>query len=87
MCARALRTPEWTYCVYDPSVDGNEVSHSTKYVECALYSIPGDLAQITNLIGRPQHKDVTAKLREEMKHRIVSAGEPPAEIEPAKLFI
>ncbi|MDW5264688.1 MULTISPECIES: sulfatase-like hydrolase/transferase [Acidobacteriaceae] len=87
MCARALRTPDWCYCVYDPNIRGDDQSHSTSYTELALYSISGDPSQHTNLIGRPQYKEVTAKLREELQRRITDAGEPAASIAPAKFFI
>ena len=87
MCARTLRTPEWTYVVWDPTVNGNEVSHSTRYTECALYNLPGDPAQLTNLIGRPRYRPIAAQLREEMKRRILAAGEPPADIAATELFL
>jgi arylsulfatase A-like enzyme len=87
MCARALRTPEWTYVAWDPSVQGNKVSHSTRYTECALYNLPGDPAQLTNLIGRPEYAAIATKLREELKRRIVAAGEPPAQILAEELYL
>jgi arylsulfatase A-like enzyme len=87
MCARTLRTPEWTYVVYDPSVSGRVASNSTKYLEFALYSVSGDPLQTTNLIGRPGYEAVTATLRAEMLKRIVAAGEPIAQITPQKLYL
>jgi arylsulfatase A-like enzyme len=86
MCARAIRTPDWCYCVYDPTVDGKAVSASSKYTEFALYSVSGDPAEQVNLIGRPQYRKVTAALREELLRRMVAAGEKKAEILPVKLF-
>ncbi len=86
MCARAIRTREWCYCVCDPSVDGNEFSFSTHYVEWALYSLAGDPAQLRNLIGRPEYKAVSEQLREELKRQIVKAGEPEPSIRPAPTF-
>lgn len=87
MCGRALRTPDWSYSVYDPTVDGEKASHSTNYTEFALYSISGDPAELTNLIGRPQYKEISAKLRAELQRRIVSAGEPAATITPANFYV
>jgi arylsulfatase A-like enzyme len=86
MCARALRTAEWTYCVYDPTSDGKDKSFSTSYTEWALYSLTGDPYQQENLIGRPQYRAVAAGLREELKRRILGAGEAGAEILPARTF-
>lgn len=88
MCARAIRTPEWCYCVYDPEVPGNKGSHSTTYTEWALYSLTGDPAEQHNLIGRPEpeYKQAAAKLREILKQQIIAAGEPAATIKPAVTF-
>ncbi len=86
MCARALRTPEWCYCVYDPEIDGNQKSHSTSYTEWALYSLTGDPSQLHNLIGRPEYKTITAQLRELLTKQIVAAGEPAAAIKPVTIF-
>ena len=86
MCARAIRTSEWCYCVYDPDIRGNEKSHSTTYTEWALYSLTGDPAELRNLVGRPEYKDVTAQLRELLKREITAAGEPEAAIKPVRIF-
>jgi arylsulfatase A-like enzyme len=86
MCARAIRTREWTYCVCDKAVDGNSAPRSTEYDEWALYSLAGDPAQLRNLIGRPEYKAVAAELREILKQQIVAAGEPEAAIKPAATF-
>jgi arylsulfatase A-like enzyme len=86
MCARALRTPDWCYCVYDPEIGGNEAPHSTRYTEWALYSISGDPAEQHNLIGRPEYKYIAEELREVLKQRIVAAGEPSATIKPVTIF-
>ena len=86
MCARALRTPEWCYCVYDPDTGGNQAPTSTQYTEWALYSISGDPAQQHNLIGRPEYRQVAAGLREVLKQKIAAAGEPSANIKPVTIF-
>jgi len=86
MCGRSLRTKEWSYSIYDPAAKGNTQSHSTRYEEFALYSVKGDSAQHTNLIGRPAYSKVCEMLRAELQGRIVAAGEPAATIEPARFF-
>jgi arylsulfatase A-like enzyme len=86
MCARALRTPEWCYCVCDPSIKGGEKSFSMQYTELALYSLSADFPELTNLIGRPQYAKVSASLRELLKKRIVEAGEPEPIIAPAQIY-
>lgn len=86
MCARALRTSEWCYCVSDLLAYGDQQPNSTNYLEWALYSLAGDPAQQHNLIGRPEFKQVSAHLREMMERLIVSAGEPAATVTPARSF-
>jgi len=86
MCARAIRTREWTYCVCDPALDGDRVPGSSNYTEWALYSLAGDLAQLRNLIGRPEYQAIAAELRELLKQQIIAAGEPEAVIKPAVTF-
>jgi len=86
MCARALRTPEWTYCIYDPKTDGKKASFSTEYTEFGLYSVSGDPAELVNLIGRPQYRKIAAELRAEMLKRMVAAGEKEASITPVTIY-
>jgi arylsulfatase A-like enzyme len=86
MCARAIRTSEWCYCVCDPTMKGGEKSFSTQYTELALYSLSGDPAQLTNLIGRPQYTKVCLELREILKRRIVEAGEPEPTIAHTQVY-
>jgi len=86
MCARAIRTPEWCYCVFDPDAEGNKVSRSTSYTEWALYSNAGDPVQHRNVIGRPEYKEISAKLRAMLEQEIVAAGEPAATITPVRTF-
>lgn len=53
MVGRAIRTPEWTFSVYDPTQGGNEVPYSRNYIDYAMYNNGGDPYQQCNLIGRP----------------------------------
>jgi hypothetical protein len=85
-CGRALRTPDWCYVVYDPTVEGNKVASSTKYTEFALYSISADPAEHVNLIARAEYKEISRQLRMELQQRLVAAGEAAAEILPAKYY-
>jgi len=86
MCARAIRTPEWCYCIYDPETPGAEAAGSMSYTEWALYSLTGDPAQQRNVIGRPEHKKVTEQLRELLLKKMVEAGEREPFIKPVKTF-
>jgi len=54
MVGRAIRTPEWTFSVYDPTKGGNSVSHSSQYIDYAMYHNGGDPYQKVNLVGRPR---------------------------------
>jgi arylsulfatase A-like enzyme len=80
ICGRGIRTRDWCYCAFDPAVHQGNAKWSTHYQDFALYSISGDPAQMVNLVGRAEYKDVADALRSELQRRIVAAGEPEAEI-------
>ncbi len=98
MVARALRTDQWTYCVVDPTGNGDRDPHSTHYQEYQMYNLAADPHQLLNLAGRkdPPHlvhydgdrplPEVAAHLRERLIARMVEAGEPRAEIEERHLY-
>jgi len=86
ICGRGIRTPDWCYCAFDPSVKNGEAAGSKEYQDFALYSVSGDSAQMVNLVGRPQYKAIADKLREELRRRIVAAGEPEATITPIEYY-
>jgi arylsulfatase A-like enzyme len=76
ICGRALRTKDWVYCCYDPSVPNGNAEHSLTYQDFALYSLAGDPYEQVNLVGREKYRAVCSQLREELKRRIVANGEP-----------
>ncbi len=86
ICGRGIRTRDWCYCAFDPTVRNGEAEHSTHYQDFALYSIAGDPAQTLNLIGRPEYKEVAAALRAELEKQIIAAGEPEATITPIDYY-
>jgi arylsulfatase A-like enzyme len=86
ICGRGIRTPDWCFCVFDPSVQNGEAEGSKQYQDFALYSVSGDSAQMVNLVGRAQYKGIADKLREELSKRIVAAGEPEATITPIHYY-
>ena len=86
ICGRGIRTPDWCYCAYDPTVKNGEAERSTQYQDFALYSIAGDPAQTLNLIGRPEYKEIADQLRAELRKRIVAAGEPQATITAVTVY-
>lgn len=53
MVGRAIRTPQWTFSVYDPTQGGNSVPWSKHYIDYAMYDNGGDPYQKVNLVGRP----------------------------------
>lgn len=81
---RAIRTDRWTYAVYARDADPRREGSSVAYHERALYNLAADPHQRVNLIGRADHADVAARLRERLIDRMVQAGEPPPEIIPAR---
>ena len=86
ICGRGIRTRDWCYCAFDPSVRRGEAEYSKQYQDFALYSISGDPAEMVNLVGRPEYKEIANQLRAELTKRIVAAGEPPATITPIHYY-
>lgn len=86
ICGRGIRTREWCYCAFDPAARNGEGEYGKHYQDFALYSIAGDPAQMVNLVGRPEYRQIADQLREELQKRIVSAGEPEAVIEPIHYY-
>jgi arylsulfatase A-like enzyme len=86
ICGRAIRTPDWTYCCYDPTREHGDAEFSKDYADFALYSLRGDAIQLVNLVGRPEYREVCDTLREELKKRIVANGEPEPNIKREVLY-
>jgi arylsulfatase A-like enzyme len=86
ICGRGIRTRDWCYCAFDPTVPHGNAKWSTHYQDFALYSLSGDPAQMVNLVGREEYADVADALRAELQHRITAAGEPEAEITPIHYY-
>jgi arylsulfatase A-like enzyme len=83
---RALRTEQWKYCVFDPSVTDPNQPWSEHYTERHLYDLRSDPNEIVNLAGRADMKEISAKLRERLIARIVENGEAKPEITPARWY-
>ena len=85
MTGRAIRTPEWTYCVA-------EITGQTKSPQRArLPGVPDvrpaqDLHERTNLAGRKEFRKQADELSARLKTLIAASGEPEPEIRPAKLY-
>ncbi len=86
MVGRAIRTPEWTYCVADPSLQGSSNPASTHYQEYVMYNNFSDPAQLINLAGRMPFQGAANQLREQLIEMIVASGEPAPTIAPARLY-
>jgi arylsulfatase A-like enzyme len=84
MTGRAIRTPDWTYCVADIS-GGKELAAKT-YTEYQMYDQRADPNELVNLAGRKEYREKANELREQLKKLIVAAGEPEPEIVEAKLY-
>jgi arylsulfatase A-like enzyme len=81
---RILRTPEWTYAVAAPKRPGwKAAERSDQYIEYMVYDLKADPFQHTNLAGFKPLAKTCAELRERLLARIVEAGDPRPEIEPA----
>ena len=84
MTGRAIRTPDWTYCVADPT--GIKSARSDNYHEYQLYDQRADPHELVNLAGRKEYREKADELREQLKKLMVAAGEPEPEITAAKLY-
>jgi len=83
---RALRTDQWKYCVFDPTVTDPQQPWSEHYEERHLYDLRNDPNEIVNLAGRTDTKEIAGQLRERLIARIVENGEPKPVITPAKWY-
>lgn len=81
---RAIRTSRWKYAVYAPERNGWEHPDSDVYVERYLYDLAADPYEQVNLVGRSDYRSVAEELRERLRRRMETAGEPRAQILPAR---
>lgn len=63
---RCIRTPEYTYSVYAPGVNGGETASSDHYADDFLYDLKKDPYQLNNLIANPDYHDVKLELRKRL---------------------
>ena len=85
MTGRAIRTDDWTYCVADLAGNTHQACASA-YQEYQLYDQRRDPHEIVNLAGRKEYRAIADTLKAQLLRMIADAGEPPAEILPAKLY-
>ena len=84
MTGRAIRTPDWTYCVAD--ISGAKNKDAKVYTEYQIYDQRADPSELVNLAGRKEYRVKADELREQLKKLVVAAGEPEPEILPAPLY-
>ncbi|MEO6802741.1 MAG: sulfatase-like hydrolase/transferase [Granulicella sp.] len=84
MTGRAIRTPDWTYCVADTT--GGKEKQATTYTEYQFYDQRADPHELVNLAGRQEYKTKAAELQAQLKKLMVAAGETEPEIVTAKLY-
>lgn len=84
MTGRAIRTPDWTYCVADMS-GGRERAAQT-YTEYQMYDQRADPSELVNLAGRQEYRAKADELQQKLKQLLLAAGEPEPRILPAKLY-
>jgi len=85
MTGRAIRTPDWTYCVADLSGSTKEPAAAV-YHEYQFYDQRADPHELVNLAGRAEYRKKAAELAAQLKKLLVAAGEVEPEIVPAKLY-
>lgn len=67
---RAIRTPDYTYAVYAPNIDGSAQASAETYADDFLYDLQKDPYQLNNLIADPSYAEVKAHLRERLLYWI-----------------
>jgi len=77
---RAIRTPRWKYSVRAMGKPGGRVAASDTYTEDFLYDLASDPHERNNLVGQPEHRATSDKLKERLLARMVAAGEGEAKI-------
>lgn len=99
MVGRAIRTPQFTYCVADRSApNGTSAAGSMHYDEYQMYDLFADPHQLVNLAGRQDaaalvHPDgdrtipqIARELRTRLVARMAEAGETAPQIAPSHLY-
>ena len=86
ICGRGIRTRDWCYCAFDPTVKHGNAEYGKQYQDFVLYSIAADPAEMVNLVGRTEYKHIADQLRGELQKRIVAAGEPETIIAPIHYY-
>ena len=86
ICGRGIRTRDWCYCAFDPTVKYGNAENSAHYQDFALYSVATDPDESLNLVGRPEYREIADQLRQELISRIKSAGEPETTITPIHYY-
>ena len=85
MTGRAVRTPQWTYCVAEMS-GATDTPAAETYREYQMYDQRADPNELVNLAGRQEYRATADELRDELTKLLAAAGEPVPKIEPAKLY-
>lgn len=85
MTGRAIRTKDWTYCIADPTGTTKEPT-STNYHEYQIYDQRNDPAELVNLAGRKEYREIADGLSGQLKELMAQADEAEPEIVPAKLY-
>ncbi len=60
---RAIRTAEYTYSVYAPNCNGNQVASSPIYADDFLYDLKKDPNQLYNVVENVEYREIKQKLR------------------------
>ena len=83
---RALRTPEWTYCVEAPLQSPEDVvlPDAPLYVEKYLYHLPEDPCQRHNLANDPAYAGIREELRQKLAGYLLREEGKQPEILPAQ---
>ena len=80
--ARAIRTPDFCYCVSNRHEDPIRASFSHVYEEAFLYDLALDPDEMNNVIAAVEYEGVRGVLRQKLMHCALQAGEFIESIQP-----
>ena len=69
---RAIRTEDYSYCIYDPDKNPLEDKDSLTYKSYSLYDLKKDPYQLNNVVNDESYNDVKIQLKNIIKEKIMT---------------
>ncbi|MEI0491773.1 hypothetical protein R4J17_04940 [Brachyspira intermedia] len=69
---RAIRTEDYSYCIYDPDKNPIKDKDSLTYKSYSLYDLKKDPYQLNNVVNDESYNDVKIQLKNIIKEKIMT---------------